>query len=324
MQQLQFKDLMQLDTATMAQVPVIRRRRLQMQYARRWLQLTRRIPRVECIPCFEIAYGSLESRKVHQQLWQVLQHKRKQSLLQTLIKQIRNMNDVAALIDAWVSAHENRWDCARKQLGEEKELMFNEATWYPEVTVLKPYMRGIRRMRQRQHKVVAALSIGFVECLDVYSNMQHPANKAAHPELAAFAACCEKGAHNQLPYLCSLHRLQQFAPEAVLARLHSIFPGCCQFDPLLLVSCLAKVRQSADGVWPGAQADDILAAFGGLSSCFKHTVYRLSTLEKVKVKQHICDKVDDWVNLQSVWSDLGRLLNVPIPSLFRWWPSPPG
>ena len=45
-QQLDLGDLIQLDAATVAQVPVIRERRLQMQYAGRWLQLTRRMPAV--------------------------------------------------------------------------------------------------------------------------------------------------------------------------------------------------------------------------------------------------------------------------------------
>ena len=82
-------------------------------------------------------------------------------------------------------------------------------------------------------------------------------------------------------------------PEAVLARLHSIFLRFCRFDLLLLVNCVAQARQNADGaVWSGAQADGILTAFGGLSSCCKSKVDRLSTLEKAEVKQHIRNMVN--------------------------------
>lgn len=143
MQQLQFTDLMQLDAATLAQVPVIRERRLQMQYARRWLQLTRRIPRVKPIPCIKTAADCQQSRRVYQRLWQHLQTKSKHSLLQALIMQIRNVNDVAALMDAWVPAHQNWWDCGSKRLGDRKEWLFNEATWYPEAELSRLDMRRI-------------------------------------------------------------------------------------------------------------------------------------------------------------------------------------
>ncbi|KAL3154907.1 hypothetical protein ABBQ38_011443 [Trebouxia sp. C0009 RCD-2024] len=310
MQRLRSKDLVQLDTATMSQIPVFRERRLQMRYGRRWLQLTRRIPRIR---------GRQQSRKValvYQQLWQRLQQSSKHSLLQTLMSQICNMNDVAALLVAWLPAHGYWWELKSTQhlcRGDILDPLFSEAVSYPN------YQLSESGLRQLQHKVVSALSIGFVGCLDFCGDMQHPDNKAAFPEFAAFGTCDAPfwAANHQLLYLCSLHRLQHFALEAVLARLYSIFSRFCRFDLLLLVHCVAQARENADGaVWSGAQADDILTAFGGLSSGCKSKVDCLSSLEKAEVKQHIRNMVDDWVNLKSIWNDLGRLLNIAM-SIFE-------
>lgn len=76
-------------------------------------------------------------------------------------------------------------------------------------------------MRQLQHKVIAALSIGFVGFMDFRRDRNHPYNKGSHLEFAGFRELhYYREWHNQLLFLCALHRLQQLAPEAVLARLH--------------------------------------------------------------------------------------------------------
>ena len=51
LQHLCLVDLQQMDTATRSQIPVVRERMLQMRYAGRWLQLTRRMPGVGRTSC---------------------------------------------------------------------------------------------------------------------------------------------------------------------------------------------------------------------------------------------------------------------------------
>lgn len=364
LQQLEPGDLLQLDTATMGQVPFIRQRLLQMRYAGRWLQLTCRMPGVgrtsrindfnaytESQSCnaescamesdFQAEVGKSpveeeEDEHSHQsqppclhdydeRLWGQLQQMSKHSLLQKLLQQICHINDVAALIDEWVPAHNLLWAHEMAQLGIKmgfpREFLSRASCriWLPQ---------PIRRMRQLQHKVVSALSIGFVGFLDFAGDKTNPDNKAAHHEFASFgtrrvaAGRCQ---HNQLLFLCSLHRLQQLPPEAVLARLHGIFSRCCRVDLLLLVTLLASTRPTVHGaLWPGARADDILTALGGMTtsrdSHCTTAMARSCQGDEVNsnIKQHIRNMVDEWVGMASVWNDLGRLLSSPIFSASRF------
>lgn len=45
-----------------------------------------------------------------------------------------------------------------------------------------------------------------------------------------------------------------------------------------------------------------------------------SASDKGKIKQHISNMVDDWVNAASVWNEFGSLLDIPIhnSSATRW------
>lgn len=350
LQQLRPGDIMRLDAATMAQVPLIHERLLQMRYARRWLQLTRRVPaagRTPCVeevdvdsdPCktdlcptehdFQADYRDFleeaeEDNHSHQlrhpcmhyfdeRLWGQLKHASKHSLLQTLLQQIRHINDVAALIDEWVPAHDRLWAYKNRHMDNWRPLP--RTIWLPE---------SIRRMRQLQYKVVLALSIGFVGFWDS-AGEQTIHNKAGHCEFAAFGALMKplnRLKNNQLLFLCALHRLQQLPAQAVLARLHGIFSRCCRFDLLMLVNSLAHRRQYVEGaIWPEAHAEDILIAFGGMTRDLPYmkTVDCLTVEEKEQIKQHTGSMVGEWVEMASIWDAFGSLLNNPILSP-SWWP----
>lgn len=297
LQQLDLEDMMQLNAATMARVQLIQERLLQKRYAGRWLQLTRRMPGVgrplrAKQPIVESDHSKSElsasgpdyvteldesseaeedddhysrhseqmTQEAKEQLWGQLQQMSKHSLLQTLLQQICHINDVAALIDDWVQAHVFSWASEREQMGFSCREVY-VFTWDPSGDP-KPK----HRMRQLQNKVASALSIGFEGFLNFYQDLSHPNNMARYPEFAAFYDIfhCREW-HNQLLFLCALHRLQQLPPKAVLARLHSIFSRCCRYDLLLLTTRYGmRRRHKDDDIWPEAHADDILTAFGGM------------------------------------------------------------
>ena len=275
-----------------------------MRYAGRWLQLTRRMPGVGRMTRYEKLnldpdyackaeirannsdsqaevtetsgeegedrHSQSERPTLHgcdERKWGQLQQMSKHSLLQTLLQQIRHINDAAALIDEWVPEHKLRWGRETSQLGDEMGYSIQIITW---LTHRRWLPQPIRRMRQLQHKVVSALSIGFVGFLDFDGDKTNPDNKADHDEFASFGGRRVRMSslyHNQLLFLCSLHRLQQLPPQAVLCRLHGIFSRCCRFDLLLLVTLLTNTRQYVDGaLWPGAHAEDIMTAFGAITN----------------------------------------------------------
>ena len=95
--------------------------------------------------------------EAQEQLWQQLQQLSKHSLLQTLQQQICHINDVAALIDEWVPAHVMSWSNEREELGfcykATDPIYWSHSAEGP---------ASEHRMRQLQHKVMSALSIGFV------------------------------------------------------------------------------------------------------------------------------------------------------------------
>ena len=295
-QHLDLRELKQLDAATMAQVPVIRERRLQMQYAGRWSQLTRRMPAVarsvlieqsgvesdECssadsastsdsVTDFEAGesseleedeypddYGNM-TRKELKQLWGQLQQMSKHSLLQTLLQQICHINDVAALVDNWVA--ESKLDCffQTDKLGH----------WWRRTDNVHGRLELHARLEQLHNKVLAAFSIGHTGFTyrSMFPRASHPefTTLASQPEFTGFAKGldCLKGFHDHLLFFCAMHRLQQLPRDAVLARLHSIFSRCCRCD-LLLLTCVACYRELpiAEGISSEAHADDILTAFG--------------------------------------------------------------
>ncbi|KAL3148621.1 hypothetical protein ABBQ38_014046 [Trebouxia sp. C0009 RCD-2024] len=285
-QQLDLGDLIKLDTATMAQVPVIRERLLQMRYAGRWLQLTRRMPAVA--RSLHIEEPDVESDDCSSV------HSASGSDSQTDFDDSQTEADGSSDVeeDSQVYRHpgELSWK-GRKQLWGQLQHMSKHSLlqtllqqichindiatlvdnwvaadivgWCVEMDKLGQWWRYIdkqyapdhisgevepnRRLRQLYDKVVSAFCIGCVGFLDFDGHMGHPHNMASYPEFAAFAALeYPREFHNDLLLFCALHRLQQLPPKAVLVRLHSIFSRCCRYDLLLLTTCFAHHRSFAD------------------------------------------------------------------------------
>ncbi len=102
------------------------------------------------------------------------------------------------------------------------------------------------RMDSLNKKIHEALSLGYQGYLDFSNKKKDPRNKVK--EFSAFNhgdAQYLLEFNDQLLFLCTLHRLQQLNPEAVLARLHSIFARCCCFDLLLVSGCCALMIATA-------------------------------------------------------------------------------
>jgi len=86
--------------------------------------------------------------------------------------------------------------------------------------------------------------------------------------------------------VCTLYRLQQLNPEAVLARLHGIFSRCCRYDLLLAsrVLCLDGAESVTQAEYQAskqeAPAVDILAAFAQNEPHIRETVSQLTAMQK--------------------------------------------
>ena len=112
------------------------------------------------------------SEEEREQWWRHHQQSSKHTLLQLLRQQIRDIGDVAALIDDWVNAHVMSWSREMTALGV--------GLYYQcDPTI-------ISRLRQLQNKVAAAVSVGFKGFLHSYQDLQHPDNIANHAEFAVF------------------------------------------------------------------------------------------------------------------------------------------
>lgn len=120
--------------------------------------------------------------------------------------------------------------------------------------------------------------------MDFSNKKQDPRNKVK--EFSAFdygdtQYCLEF--NDQLLFLCTLHRLQQLNPEAVLARLHGIFSRCSRFD-LVLAS---RVFGDRNGTYDEYQASkqevpaaDILTAFAQHEPCIRQVVSQLTAVQR--------------------------------------------
>ncbi len=83
-----------------------------------------------------------------------------------------------------------------------------------------------------------------------------------------------------------MYRLQQLNPEAVLARLHSIFSRCCRRDLLLAsrVLCLDDTDSATQADYEAskqeAPAADILTAFAQNEPGIRHVVSHLTAMQR--------------------------------------------
>jgi len=83
-----------------------------------------------------------------------------------------------------------------------------------------------------------------------------------------------------------LHRLQQLNPEAVLARLHSIFSRCCRFDLLLASSvlCLDGINSATQAEYQASQQEapaiDIFTAFAQNEPYIRQVVSQLTAMQR--------------------------------------------
>ena len=143
------------------------------------------------------------------------------------------------------------------------------------------------RMDSLNKKIHEALSLGYQGYLDFSNKKKDPRNKVK--EFSAFNhgdAQYLLEFNDQLLFLCTLHRLQQLNPEAVLARLHSTFSRCCRFDLVLAsrVLCLDDTNSATQAEYQAskqeAPAVDIFAAFAQNEPYLRQTVSQLTAMQR--------------------------------------------
>ncbi|DBA70690.1 TPA: hypothetical protein ACH3X2_012066 [Trebouxia sp. C0005] len=260
--------LVHLHTATGAGKPAVAQRinimRAVHHCAHHWLHLTDRVATPQ---------QYRRRRRAHRR-GQVQQDEllTKFELLEELRFQISHINDVAAFVYYWAPCRYLEWTFqAYCPIGEKAEHGIQH--------------EHSKRMDKLNNKIHEALSLGYQGYLDFSNKKQDPRNKVK--EFRAFdhgdiQYCLEF--NDQLLFLCTLHRLQQLNPEAVLARLHSIFSKCSRFD-LLLASRVFDDRNSAtqDEYQASKQevpAADILTAFAQHEPHIRPVVSKLTAVQR--------------------------------------------
>lgn len=166
--------------------------------AHHWLHLTERVA---------LPHKKSQRRRHHRGLEDIPYTKLE--LVEELRFQISHINDVAAFVYHWFSCNCLAW---------------TYQTYYPIGPGCEIEPEHQKRMNSLNKKIHEALSLGYQGYLDFSNKKQDPRNKVK--EFSAFdygdtQYCLEF--NDQLLFLCTLHRLQQLNPEAVLARLHGIF-----------------------------------------------------------------------------------------------------
>ncbi|DBA73978.1 TPA: hypothetical protein ACH3X1_010805 [Trebouxia sp. C0004] len=195
----------------------------------------------------------------------------KHELLEALRSQVSHINDVAAFVYHWVPRQNWRYP-------------IRIPTGTGNLTEPEPW----KRMDSLNKKIHEALSLVYQGYLDFSNKKKDPRNKVK--EFSAFNTFQVQYFlvdNDQLLLLCTLHRLQQLNPEAVLARLQSIFSRCCRFDLLLASSVMCFIEdpdiarqaeyQASKQEVPAA---DILTAFSQAEPCIRQTVSQLTALQR--------------------------------------------
>ncbi len=212
---------------------------------------------------------SRRRRHIHRPVQQQAGPCSKHHLIEVLRCQISHINDVAAFVYHWVPCSHSGWIC---QMDSPARAGYDTELW--------------ERMDHLNKKIHRALSLGHQGYLDFSKKKKDPRNKVK--EFSAFDHQPEQYLlhfHDQLLFLCSLYRLQQLNPEAVLARLHSIFSRCCRRDLLLAsrVLCLDDTDSATQADYEAskqeAPAADILTAFAQNEPGIRHVVSHLTAMQ---------------------------------------------
>ena len=196
----------------------------------------------------------------------------KQELLEVLRSQISHINDAAAFLHHWVPCQYTEWNC---------QLHYPDGTG-PDIDW--PHGDRLDRLNDKIHE---ALSLGYQGYLD-FPPHRKTDPKNMFKEFSAFDGDVQDRLEytDQLLFVCTLYRLQQLNPEAVLARLHGIFSRCCRYDLLLAsrVLCLDGAESVTQAEYQAskqeAPAVDILAAFAQNEPHIRETVSQLTAMQK--------------------------------------------
>ena len=105
---------------------------------------------------------------------------------------------------------------------------------------------------------------------------------------------------DQLKFMCTLYRLQQLPPQAVLARFHSMLSKCSRFDLLLLSQVLTSGGNDIGrGKYLASRrevpATDVLTAFGQNEPDVRDVVSSLTEAQRCSMMSCVKGMVDRFV-----------------------------
>ena len=191
----------------------------------------------------------------------------KHELIEELRFQISHINDVAAFLYHWVPCQYLDW---------------GYQLHYPDDVGPDIEFEGGERLDRLNNKMREALSLGYPGYLYFSNGRKDPKNKFKQFSHVPF----HLEFRLQLLFLCTLHRLQQLNPEAVLARLHSTFSRCCRFDLTLAwrVLCLDRTNSVTQAEHQAskqeAPAVEMFAAFAQNEPHIRETVSQLTAMQR--------------------------------------------
>lgn len=225
--------LVQLHCATAASLKTVSQRISAMKCACHWHNQSKRLPLAASNTRLDATRKARQDeRQANEEVcWQIQQQAdwpscSKHTVLRILQNQVQHVNDIATLLHHCTASAIFSWWCELSALGfkiPERQESHVEVS-----------------MQRLLDNIKQAFLIGYDKFLDFHISQKDSVNNVWEEFIALDDDNVQYHLEftDQLAFMCTLYRLQQLPPQAVLARFHSILSRCSRFELLLLSQVL--------------------------------------------------------------------------------------
>ena len=289
--------LVQLHCATAASFKTVSRRISAMKCACHWLNQSKRLPlaaRNRRLDATRKARHRQDERQTNQEVcWQIQQQAdwpscSKHTILGILQNQIQHVNDIATLLHHCTASVIFSWGCELNALGfkiPERQKSHMEVS-----------------MQRLLDNIKQAFLIGYDKFLDFQISQKDNVNNVWKEFIALDNDNVQYHPFtDKLAFMCTLYRLQQLPPQAVLARFHRILSRCSRFE-LLLLSQILGMRgrnvMSRDQYMASRRevpAADVLTAFAQIEPNVRGVMLSLTEAQRRSMMLCVKEMVDRFV-----------------------------
>lgn len=229
------------------------------------------------------------SQAERRQIWQKWQMCSKHDLLEIICSQVQHINDIAAMMHYCATCDNFGWRIQLKSLG---------------LLGLLHHDKPIYGMKL-QKRINQAFMLGFEGFLDISHDKEHEHNLwRTFLPLDAMNFTYNLEFRNHLTFPCTLYRLQQLPPHAVLARFLAMLSRCCRLELVLLSQVLLLQsdddwsRKSYIASKQETPATDVSAASSQNEPCVAKAVNSLTYAQRSAMMLCVRDMVNAFVSCQ--------------------------